>query len=134
MDCLSESRNRLLLVPGSVSFPGPQKCVERRRIASAAHLDFRRYVPEQIHLEGTRNSARNLGLELQHIAEIAVVGLGPEVKSRDRIDQLRRDAHGVARAPDASLEYRADIQFARDRPDIGVLSLEGERRSAGRDL
>ena len=53
-------------------------------------------VPEQGDLEGARDGSRDLGLELQHIAEVSVIGLRPEVKPGDCIDQLRGNAHGMS--------------------------------------
>jgi hypothetical protein len=45
------------------------------------------------------------------------------VKARDGIDQLCGDADRVRRAPHAAFEDGADVQFARDRADVGVVPL-----------
>ena len=56
------------------------------------------------------------------------------MKSRGCIDQLRGDADGVRGASHTPFEHRTHVQFARNRADVVVLTLEGERRGARGDL
>ena len=122
------------IVPCNVSFPASQIRIERRRVVRPAQLDLRRELPEQAHLEGTRDRICNVGLQLQHIAQVPVVSLRPQVKSRNRIDELRGDTHGVARTPHTALEYGAHIQLVRHGGNVRVLTLKGEGGGARRDL
>jgi hypothetical protein len=61
----------------------------------ASHLDLLHRVGKQAHLQRAGNGTCNFGLQFQHIGQIAVVGMRPEVKSGHRVDQLRGDAHSV---------------------------------------
>jgi hypothetical protein len=79
----------------AVGLSRPQIRIERRRITRPAQLDLRRDVAEQSNLKRARDRIRNLGLQRSHVAQVAVIGLLPEVKSRDPIDELRADANRV---------------------------------------
>src|SRR5205085_8689759 len=75
-----------------------------------------------------------LVLQLQYNTDIPVIGMLTEVKSCNRLVELRGDTNRVSRAPHAPLENCADVEFARDGADLDVLALEGEGRRASGDL
>jgi hypothetical protein len=50
------------------------------------------------HADLAGNRPRNLALQCQNVAQIALIALGPELLIGLRLDQLRRDPHPVARA------------------------------------
>lgn len=75
----------------------------------STQFDLGRDISKQRHFEGARYRRGNLGLQFQHISQIAVICLRPEMKAGDRIDQLRGDSEGVRGAPDAPFEHCADI-------------------------
>ena len=95
--------------------------IEGGRIARPAELDFGRDIAEQRDFQGAGHRGGNLGLKFQHIAYVPVIGLRPQVKARDRIDQLRGDADGVRGAPHAPFEHCAHVEFARDGADVRVV-------------
>src|SRR6516165_8439653 len=97
-------------------------------------LDHRRHVLEEGHLEGTGYRIGDLRLQLQHVTQIPVVCLRPQVKSCRGVDQLRRDARRMTRAPDASLEHGCDVELPSNCAEIDVLPLEVEGRCAACNL
>ena len=135
---LGVTRNGSLHILSGLSFSvglrGAQVRIECRWIPSPASLDFRRDTAKESDLEGAGHRIGDFRLQRQHIAEIPVIGLRPEVEACDRVIELRGDTNRVSRAPHAPLENCADVEFARDGADLDVLALEGEGRRAGRDL
>jgi hypothetical protein len=91
------SRNKLTLGPAQIR-------IEGGRVTRPAELDFGRDIAEERDFQSARHRGRNLGLKFQHIAQVPVIGLRPQVKARDRIDQLRGDADGVLERRDAPFE------------------------------
>ena len=83
-------------------------------------------ISEQGDFKCGRDCGCDLGLKFQHIAQISVISLRPQVKPRNSIDELRGDAHCVRRAPHTPLKYRRNVKFAGDGADVVVLSLEGK--------
>ena len=79
--------------------------IERGRVARPAELDFGRDIPEQRDFQRLGHGGGDLGLKLEHIPQVPVIGLRPQVKARDGIDQLRGDADGVS--PSAARSLRA---------------------------
>ena len=56
----------------------------------------------------------NLLLERQHLAQLAVVALRPDMAIRRDTDQLRRHAHARSRAHQRSFDHRVDVQLLAD--------------------
>ncbi len=88
----------------------------------------------ELHLQRIDDAVRDVILDREHVLHFAAVGLGPEVRIGIGFDELRGDAHVIARAPHAAFEHDADAELARDGRDARVLALELERRRARRDL
>ena len=65
--------------------------------------------------------------------EVAVVALGPDLCIGRGLQQLRGDAHPVARLAHAAFEHVRDVQRTRDLRRRDGLALVRERRIAGRD-
>jgi hypothetical protein len=57
---------------------------------------------DQLDVERTRDPARDLVLEGEHIARIAVEPVCPEMRVGFGVNQLGADAELVARSPDAA--------------------------------
>ncbi len=87
---------------------------------------------QQLELEGCDHRPGDLVLDSEHVGELAVVGLRPQVIAVGRVDELRGDADLIARLAHAALEHGGDVQLVRDVAHILVLALEGERRGARR--
>src|SRR6266699_3292732 len=62
----------------------------------------------------------------------ALVRFRPDGKPVARIDQLRRDAHPIAVAPNTTFEHMLDVQLHRDFPKLGFPILEPKRRAPRR--
>ena len=56
----------------------------------------------------------NLAVQSEHVAQIAIVALRPEMTIVARIDQLRRDAHPILVPKDRPFEHRLHIELASD--------------------
>ena len=57
--------------------------------------------------------------------------LRPELIAVVGVDELRRDAHAIARPSNAALQRRPDPQSPADFGDVEILILKCERRGAG---
>ena len=74
-------------------------------------------------LELARDGFGDLALDGEDIVERAVVVVGPELGGGARVDQVRRDAHLVARALDRAFQHVGDAEL---QPDLGQVA--GGRR------
>ena len=82
---------------------------------------------DQLEVERDRDPARDLVLQSEQIARVAVEPLGPEMRVGLGIDQLGVDADLVARPPDAPFQHIAHAQLAADLLRVDRLVLIGER-------
>ena len=98
------------------------------RISRLVDLWRRGRAGEELHLERVDHRQRQLALHLEDIGQLAVVLLGPEMEPVPGVDELRRDAHAVARLAHAALEERGDVQLVGDDGQVLVLALEVEGR------
>src|SRR5439155_14238860 len=57
---------------------------------------------------------RHRALDLEEIRQVAVVAVGPHLAVVLRVDELHLDAHAVASALHATLEYVGDAQLLAD--------------------
>ena len=65
-------------------------------------------------LDLIRDGARHLALQVQHVAQVALVGVCPQVPVRGRMDELRRNAHPLACSHHRALDDTVHAQLARD--------------------
>ncbi len=72
------------------------------------------------------NHLGNFVLHREHVLELAVIALGPEMMSVGRIDQLNRNAHPIARFAHTALDDIAHAKFAAHLHDVGRLALVNE--------
>jgi hypothetical protein len=89
---------------------------------------------EQLEAERRDHGFGDLVLHREHVGELAVVGLRPEVVAVGGIDEPGGDAHLVAGLAHAAFEQRSDVELLADAPHILVLSFEGEGRRARGDV
>ena len=85
----------------------------------------------QRRLDDSGNVGRDLILKLEHVFERTVEPVGPQMRAGLRLDQLRRDAHPVARFAHAAFEHVAHSQFAGDLPHVDGSAFVGGARVAG---
>ena len=85
----------------------------------------------QLELELISHGLRDLDLDLEHIPQVPLVGLGPQRETVAHTDELCRQAQRRSGATHTSFEHGSDLQLLADRPDIDVpSSLEPESGSA----
>ena len=73
------------------------------------------FIGRELRLEGGREVQRHVRLDREHVGELTVVRLDPEVSVGFRVDELRDDAHPIANPPHAAFEERRDLE---SRPDL----------------
>src|SRR5207245_5974234 len=54
--------------------------------------------------DGPGDGSRDLALQDQHVAEVALIGLGPDMGLVDGLDELSGDAHALTGAAEAALQ------------------------------
>jgi hypothetical protein len=87
---------------------------------------------DQLDAEGVGEAARDLVLQGEQIARVAIEPLGPKMRIGCGIDQLGADADPVARSPDAPFQHVAHTQLAADLLGIdGLVSIR--ERGVARD-
>jgi hypothetical protein len=84
-------------------------------------------------LDGPGDALGDLILNREDLGQFAIVVFGPDLGSRDRIDEQRRDADAVGRAPHAPLQDVAHAEVPRDLLDVDGAPLEGKAGVAGDD-
>ena len=67
---------------------------------------------QQFELQGCDHRGGDVVLHLKNVLHVAIVGLRPEMHAVVGADQLRGDAHRVARTAHAALEHVRDAQGA----------------------
>src|SRR6266851_9768843 len=68
----------------------------------------------------------HLVLRREDVREIAIEPLGPEMPAAAGINELRRDAHAIARLADAALKHKAHTQVAPNLLHLDRPALVGE--------
>ena len=76
---------------------------------------------------------RDVFLHREDVVKLAVVGFRPEVGIRRDLDQLRGDAYTIAGLAHTAFEHGGHVEFVRDRRNVDVGALEGERGRARGD-
>ena len=97
-----------------------------RRLAPGAKI-FRGI---ELRLDRGDDRLGDLVLHREHVGEIAVVALRPDVAAGGDVVELRRDAHAVAALAHAALDHIADAEFLGDLLHVDGLALVDERRVA----
>ena len=73
-------------------------------------------------------------LNCKHIGKVPIIGLRKQVESIAGLDQLGRNTNPVPRFAHRAFENMGHIQGLTDLAQIGILTLEGERRGSTGDL
>jgi hypothetical protein len=82
---------------------------------------------DQFKVECNRDPARNLVLQGEQIARVAVEALRPEMRIGLGVDQLGVHADPVVSPPDAAFQYVAHTKLAPDLPCVDPFVPVGER-------
>jgi hypothetical protein len=77
--------------------------------------------------------SRDLVLDHEHVVDVAIEALGPQVIAVGDVHQLRADAQAVAGLADAALEHRLHVQSLADLAHVDLRALELERRGPRHD-
>ncbi len=104
----------------------PKVQVKRPRIVSTACLNQGRQIVDELDAQTLYHRRGNIGLHLEDVLEVAIVGLRPELEPSHCTDQLRGDADLRALAPDAALEQGRYIQRVGNVGSGDGLALERE--------
>ena len=80
-----------------------------------------------------RDGLRDVLFDCEDVGELAVVTVGPEVDAVVGLDELRRDAHAVARAAHGAVDEIRGAERFTDRAKVLALVLELESRRATDD-
>src|SRR5439155_11417069 len=75
----------------------------------------------------------DLVLNRKHILQLAVVDIGPEVKSIADVDELGADTKAIAGFAHTTAQNSAHIELLTDSADVIVAAFEGEGGGAGGD-
>ena len=70
---------------------------------------------------GRHDGARDLPLNREHLGEVPLEALGPQMVAGRRVDQLRRDAQPTALLAHAALHDERDVERVPDRADVQIL-------------
>ncbi len=97
-----------------------------RRLAPGAEI-LRRI---ELRLDRGDDGLGDLVLDREHVGELAVVALRPDVAAGRHVIELRGDAHAVAAFAHAAFDHVADAELLRDLSDVHRLALVSERRVA----
>ena len=114
----------------------PQKAVMRRKALRADTGDAGPFNRGQPHLQRRDDLQGHRVLHAEHIRQITVIAIGPQMGAGGRVYQLRRHPHAVARPPHRAFQHELHPQFAphaahidRATP-VGKAGIAGDHRQA----
>ena len=102
--------------------------LEVRRVCAKV----RRVTPQRSHfrrkldLESPGDRLGDLILDCEDVRLLAVVALGPEMKTVGHVDELRHDSDVVARRANTPFENMPDVEPPADLPELDVAAPEEE--------
>ncbi len=71
-------------------------------------------IRRHLNLDLPHDGVGDFGLKLQHVREVVIEILGPEMRIGGGVNQLRRDTHAAAGATDGALDDGIDAKLAAD--------------------
>jgi hypothetical protein len=84
----------------------------------------------QLRRDRADHARRHLILQIEDVLETAVEVIGPQMRARRRVDELRGDAYALRRLADAAFHHVAHAQFAADLLDVRGVPFVSEARIA----
>ena len=127
-------RRRRALVP--VVAPAQVRLVGLRILRAASRPlvhDAREVAARELSAHLVDDRPRNLVLNREHVVQVAVVALGPELVAVAHVGQLHRDAQAVAGLAHRAFENRRHVEALADLGDLDRLALVLERGNARGD-
>jgi len=70
--------------------------------------------PDQLHVERVRDPARDLVLQREQVADVAVEALGPQMRVGLCVNQLGVDANPVVRSLDTAFQHITHAELTAD--------------------
>src|ERR1700682_3252003 len=84
------------------------------RVDRTSPLELQPLLRGHLGLDLAGNGAGHLALQLQNVAQIAMVSFAPETSVARSVNQLRRDPHPVSRARDRAFHHGVDAELPGD--------------------
>ena len=100
-----------------------QICVVSFRILCPDHCDFLFFAAGEFRFERYGNFLGDVTFDTKDVDHFAIVSVGPKMIILERVDQLYRDAHLIARFLDAALENIGDAELLCDLAQIAGRAL-----------
>src|SRR5690242_6552315 len=101
-----------------VQVASPQELLVNQRTAGALSPYPCLFAKREAHLESGCNILSDTILQIEHVVEIAVEMIGPEMVTVRTIYQLRGQSHPVPGFPDASFQNITSAQQLADFADV----------------
>src|SRR6185437_17168802 len=98
--------------------------------ASRSNSGARGFRDPQFRLDDAGDARRHLVLKVEHVFDLALEAVGPEMRAGARIDELPGDAQAAAGLAHRAFEDIVDGELAPDLLHVDRLSLVGEARIA----
>jgi hypothetical protein len=95
-------------------------------IGSTVLLNPMPYIPKQFGAERPREPTSDLALGLHQIVTIRIEVVGPDMRTRFRVDQLHVDLNPVDKPSHAAFEHIADPEVAANLLHVNWFALVGE--------
>src|SRR6516165_10635752 len=90
----------------------------------------RLFAKRQPNLERGYDVLRNPVLKREHVVEVALETVGPDMAAVQAVDQLCRQSHTIAGLAHAAFQHMPDAEYLPDFADVPRLSLEHKTRIA----
>ena len=87
---------------------------------------FSRFRLDEFVAQAVGQSRHHLILQLEQVGHVLLEAVGPEMRARLRVDQLRVDAHAGSVALHRAFEHVAHVELLADLLGVEALALEGE--------
>src|SRR6516165_2914202 len=101
-----------------------------QRAARAFAPHSRLFAKRQPNLERGDDVLRNPVLKREHVVEVTLETVGPDMAAVQAVDQLCRQSYAIAGLADAPLQHMPDAEHSPDFADVPRLSLEHKARIA----
>src|SRR5215468_10055772 len=122
-------------MPGKVIVEGStfEEMLVYQRAARAFAPHPRVFAKRQSNFERSDDVLRYSVLKREHVVEVTLKSIGPDMAAVQAIDQLCRQSHTITSLANASLQHIASAEHSPDFANVPGLSLEHEARIASYD-
>src|SRR5437867_8299477 len=130
IDCLTEMRHPAAKGCPRKHMTGARIEIESDEIAGRPALNRQFLSSRDFSAKLLSDFLRNLALDGKQVVQIAIVLLGPDVRVRAGVDQLRVHVKPGADSPDAALQHMGDSQLVTDLTHILLAAIAHHAGSA----